>query len=65
MFSLFTNLFYRSNTLNQPSNEELLKSDAFRHMAEILEAVNAKKSFSDLAILLTSLFNVFERYVIM
>ena len=34
-------------------------------MTEILEAANAKKSFSDLAILLTSLFNVFERYVIM
>lgn len=65
MFSLFTNIFYRSNTLNQSSNEELLKSDAFRHMTEILEAVNAKKSFSDLAILLTSLFSVFERYVIM
>ena len=61
----FTDIFYRSSTLNQSSNEELLKNDAFRHTTEILEAVNAKESFSDLAILVTSLFNVFERYIIM
>ena len=64
MFSLFTNIFYRSHTLNQSSNEELLKNDTFRYMTEILEAVNAKESFSDLAILVNSLFNVFERYIV-